>query len=108
MRLPAMAVRFAPPLAVDNSAPSGRTFTIPVTVQRQAGAPATTIRALTVEVSYDGGQTWRKADLHRQGAGWAVVVRHPAGPGYVPLRVTARDSAGNTVTRRVIQAYRLR
>nr|WP_239531361.1 S8 family serine peptidase [Micromonospora sp. PPF5-6] len=106
--LPAMAVRFAPPLAVDNSAPAGRTFTIPVTVERQPGAPAAKVAKLTVDVSYDGGQTWRKADLHKQGAGWAAVVRHPAGPGYVSLRATARDSAGNTVTERIIQAYRLR
>ncbi|MCW3841385.1 S8 family serine peptidase [Micromonospora yasonensis] len=107
-RLPAMAVRFAPPLAVDNSAPAGRTFSIPVTVERQSGAPAAKVAKLTVDVSYDGGKTWRKADLHRQGAGWAAVVRHPAGPGHVSLRATARDSAGNTVTERIIQAYRLR
>ncbi|MFG2058227.1 S8 family serine peptidase [Micromonospora sp. NPDC048930] len=108
LRLPAMAVRFAPRLAVDNSAPAGRTFTIPVTVERQPGAPAATVAKLTVDVSYDGGKTWRKAELHRQGTGWAAVVRHPAGPGYVSLRATARDSAGNTVTQRIIQAYRLR
>ena len=107
-RLPAMAVRFAPPLRVDNSAPAGRTFVIPVTVERQPGAPAARVAALTVEVSYDGGKTWRKAALHRQGAGWAATVRHPAGPGYVSLRTTARDTAGNTVTERIIQAYRLR
>ncbi|MGW5671500.1 S8 family serine peptidase, partial [Micromonospora sp. NPDC003776] len=107
-RLPAMAVRFAPPLAVDNTAPAGRTFTIPLTVERQPGAPAAKVAALTVDVSYDGGKTWRKAELHRQGVGWAAVVRHPAGPGYASLRATARDSAGNTVTERIIQAYRLR
>ncbi|OKI49281.1 S8 family serine peptidase [Micromonospora sp. CB01531] len=108
LRLPAMAVHFAPPLAVDNSAPTGRTFTIPVTVERQPDAPAAKVAKLTVDVSYDGGKTWRKADLHKQGAGWVAVVWHPAGPGYVSLRATARDSAGNTVTQRIIQAYRLR
>ncbi|MEU3453185.1 S8 family serine peptidase [Micromonospora sp. NPDC006766] len=107
-RLPAMAVRFAPSLAADNSAPAGRAFTIPVTVHRQPGAPAATVAALTVDVSYDGGRTWRKADLRRQGAGWVADVRHSAGRGYVSLRATARDSAGNTVTTRIIQAYRLR
>ena len=106
--LPAMAVRFAPSLAADHSAPAGRAFTIPVTVQRQPGAPAAKVAALTVDVSYDGGRTWRKADLHKQGAGWAADVRHPAGRGYVSLRATVRDSAGNTVTVRIIQAYRLR
>ncbi|SCG73060.1 S8 family serine peptidase [Micromonospora humi] len=107
-RLPAMAVRFAPPLSVDGTAPAGRTFTVPVTVQRQPGAPAGKVKALTVDVSYDGGKTWRKATLKKQGAGWTATVRHPAGPGYVSLRASARDDAGNTVTQRIIQAYRLR
>ncbi|SBT47226.1 Serine protease, subtilisin family [Micromonospora auratinigra] len=107
-RLPAMAVRFAPPLAVDNSAPAGRPFVVPVTVERQPGAPNAKVTGLTVDVSYDGGKTWRKADLHKRGGGWFAVVRHPAGPGHVSLRATATDSAGNTVTERIIQAYRLR
>ncbi|WP_319459446.1 S8 family serine peptidase [Micromonospora sp. RTP1Z1] len=107
-RLPAMAVRFTPPVRDDNTAPAGRAFTIPVTVERQPGAPAAKVAALTVEVSYDGGKTWRKAALHRTGTGWTATVRHPAGPGYVSLRTTARDTAGNTVSERIIQAYRLR
>ncbi|MFI7428724.1 S8 family serine peptidase [Micromonospora sp. NPDC049836] len=107
-RLPAMAVRFAPPLSVTNSAPAGRSFTIPVTVHRQPGAPADRVTRLTVDVSYDGGRTWQKADLRRQGDGWAATVRHPAGPGHVSLRASARDGAGNTVTQRITQAYRLR
>ncbi|MEW2440841.1 S8 family serine peptidase [Micromonospora marina] len=107
-RLPAMAVRFTPPLAVDSSAPAGRTFTVPVTVQRQPGAPSGRVVALAVDVSYDGGKTWRKAALKKQGGGWTATVRHPAGPGYASLRATARDDAGNTVTQRIIQAYRLR
>ncbi len=107
-RLPAMAVRFTPPLAVDSSAPAGRTFTVPVAVQRQPGAPSGRVVALTVDVSYDGGKTWRKATLKKQGGAWTATVRHPAGPGYASLRATARDDAGNTVTQRIIQAYRLR
>ncbi|MDG4804837.1 S8 family serine peptidase [Micromonospora sp. WMMD980] len=107
-RLPAMAVRFAPPLSVDGTTPAGRTFTVPVTVRRQPGAPSGKVEALTVDVSYDGGKTWRKATVKKQGTGWAATVRHPAGPGYVSLRASARDDAGNTVTQRIIQAYRLR
>ncbi|MEU1967709.1 S8 family serine peptidase [Micromonospora sediminicola] len=107
-RLPAMAVRFTPALAVDGTAPAGRTFTVPVAVQRQPGAPSGKVAALTVDVSYDGGKTWRKAALKKQGGGWTATVRHPAGPGYVSLRASARDDAGNTVTQQIIQAYRLR
>lgn len=108
-RLPLSAVRFAPPLRVDNSAPAGQSFVVPVRVQRQPGAPAARVEKLAVDVSYDGGKTWSKAKLVRTSTdGWSALLRHPAGPGHVSLRATARDTAGNTVTQRVIQAYRLR
>ncbi|MFG1890018.1 S8 family serine peptidase [Micromonospora sp. NPDC049051] len=106
--LPASAIRFAPRLDRDNTAPAGRSFVIPVTVQRQPGAPPARVAALTVDVSYDGGKTWQQARVRPDGQGWAATVRHPSGAGHVSLRATARDTAGNTVTQRVIQAYRLR
>ncbi|TDB96131.1 peptidase S8 [Micromonospora fluostatini] len=106
--LPVSAVRFRPPLRVDNSAPAGLPFAIPVEVQRQPGAPAATVTALTVQLSYDGGKTWRTTPVQRVGTRWVAAAWHPAGPGHVSLRATARDSAGNTVTQQIIQAYRLR
>ncbi|MGW3897845.1 S8 family serine peptidase [Micromonospora profundi] len=108
VRLPLMAVRFAPPLRVDNSAPAGRSFVVPVRVEPQPGAPAARVQKLTVDISYDGGKTWHAAQVRKGGHGWTATVRHPAGPGYASLRATARDAAGNTVTQRIIQAYRLR
>ncbi|WP_444948828.1 S8 family serine peptidase [Micromonospora ureilytica] len=108
-RLPLSAIRFAPPLRVDNSAPAGQGFVVPVRVQRQPESAATRVEKLAVDVSYDGGKTWNKAKLVRTSAdGWSAVLRHPAGTGYVSLRASARDTAGNTVTQRIIQAYRLR
>ncbi|MBQ1071896.1 S8 family serine peptidase [Micromonospora sp. C31] len=106
--LPASAIRFAPRLDGDNAAPAGRSFTIPVQVRRQPGAPSARVAALTVDASYDGGKTWQRARVRGGGDGWTATVRHPAGIGHVSLRATARDTAGNTVTQRVIQAYRLR
>ncbi|MGQ5261783.1 S8 family serine peptidase [Micromonospora sp. ZYX-F-536] len=108
-RLPLSAVRFAPPLRVDNSAPAGQGFVVPVRVQRQPGAPAARVEKLAVDVSYDGGKSWDKAKLVRTSTdGWSALLQHPAGAGYVSLRATARDTAGNTVTQQIIQAYRLR
>ncbi|MEH0935634.1 S8 family serine peptidase, partial [Micromonospora psammae] len=101
-RLPLMAVRFAPPLRTDNSAPAGRSFLVPVAVERQPGAPAARVAKLTVDVSYDGGKTWRKAGPVRvPGKGWVAVLVHPHGKGYASLRATARDTDGNTVTTRI-------
>ncbi|MEU1395661.1 S8 family serine peptidase [Micromonospora zamorensis] len=107
-QLPVSAIRFTPPLSVDNAAPAGRSLVIPVQVQRQPGAAGSRVTKLTVDVSYDGGKTWQAAKVRHGGHGWTATVRHPAGPGYASLRASARDTAGNTVTQRVIQAYRLR
>ncbi|WP_406075560.1 S8 family serine peptidase [Micromonospora sp. NBC_01638] len=106
--LPVSAIRFAPPLNADNSAAAGRSLAIPVQVQRQPGAAGSRVTKLTVDVSYDGGRSWQPAQVRHGGHGWTATVRHPAGPGYASLRATARDAAGNTVTERIIQAYRLR
>ncbi|MEU4554967.1 S8 family serine peptidase [Micromonospora violae] len=106
--LPLMAVRFTPPLSLDGSAPAGRSFEVPVQVPRQPGAVGSRVTTLTVDVSYNGGKTWQTAQVRKGGHGWTATVRHPAGPGYASLRATARDAAGNTVTQRIIQAYRLR
>ncbi|OZV82409.1 peptidase S8 [Micromonospora echinospora] len=104
---PAMAVRFAPRLDEAGTAPAGRLWTIPVTVDRQPGAPAATVTALTVDVSYDGGDSWQPTRLRKQGTGWVATVRHPSGPGWVSLRASATGSDGSLVTQRIIQAYRL-
>ncbi|WP_435208648.1 S8 family serine peptidase [Micromonospora sp. bgisy143] len=106
--LPVSAIWFTPPLGRDNAAPAGTSLVIPVQVQRQPGAPAARLTGLSVDVSYDGGRTWQPARVRHGGHGWTATVRHPAGPGYASLRATARDAAGNTVTQRIIQAYRLR
>ncbi|MFG1687689.1 S8 family serine peptidase [Nonomuraea sp. NPDC049269] len=103
-RLPVSIVRFSPALDAENSAPSGRRFTVPVTVQPLEGSTARPVKRLSAEVSYDDGATWTKAEVH----GSAAVLRHPAGDGFVSLRARAVDGAGNTVEQTVIRAYRIR
>ncbi|MEH1168966.1 S8 family serine peptidase [Micromonospora sp. CPCC 205539] len=103
--LPVSVVRFAPQLNEANTAPAG-TLNIPVTVYRQPGAPAATVRDLTVDVSYDDGRTWQRAELKRANAGGMLTVHHPALAGYVSLRARSSDSAGNTVDQTIIRAYR--
>ncbi len=108
VRLPASAIRFAPKLDARQTAPTGRSFHIPVRVESQPGAPAARVASLTVEVSYDGGKTWRSARVQKTGGEWKATVEHPRAAGHVSLRASARDTDGNTVTHRIIQAYRLR
>ncbi|MEV4120902.1 S8 family serine peptidase [Micromonospora sp. NPDC049645] len=106
--LPVSAIRFTPAVNGDNAAAAGRSLVIPVQVRRQPGAAESRVTKLTVDVSYDGGRSWQPARVRHGGHGWTATVRHPAGPGHASLRATAWDAAGNTVTQRIIQAYRLR
>lgn len=106
--LPVSVVRFMPQLDADNAAPAGQSFDIPVTVQRQSGAPSAGVTSLTVEISYDDGQTWNAAPLRRSGDNWVATVQHPNTGGFVSLRASMTDSGGATVTQTVVHAYRLR
>ncbi|GAB2962157.1 S8 family serine peptidase [Streptomyces heilongjiangensis] len=103
-----LGLRFSPRLDADNAAPGGTAFTVPFTVNHQAGSSGGgKVRKPTVEVSYDDGRTWQSARVAPAGKGWTAQVRHPAGPGFVSLRTTATDTVGNSVVQTVIHAYRL-
>lgn len=51
-----------------------------------------------VEVSTDGGRSWRRATPHGSGHGWQrwSVPWRPPGPGSYTLRARATDSTGAT------------
>jgi subtilisin family serine protease len=101
--LPLSVVRFLPPVDLTGTAPKGRTVTVPVVVDRQAGSTATAVRTLTVAVAYDDGKTWTAVPV----SNGAVKLRQPGRAGFVSLRATATDTSGNTVEETVIRAYRI-
>ncbi|MGP4083448.1 hypothetical protein [Streptomyces sp. KR55] len=80
-----------------------------VTVRAQGRAPAPHGSRVQVEISYDDGRTWRPANVHDRGHDtFRATVdrpRHRSGASYVTLRVTARDSAGNSVQQTVSRAW---
>ena len=106
--LPVMAIRFGPTLDEHNAARAGRAFVLPVSVQRQTGAPTARVRDLDLEVSYDDGDTWRRPLLVKAGNRWFALLFHPANATFVSLRAAATDSAGNSVRQTILHAYRLR
>ena len=68
---------------------------------RGSRAPITSVR---VEVSVDGGTTWRSATV--AGAHGHYVTAWPNAPGTKPwLRVSATDAAGGSITQTVQNAY---
>ncbi|MFL6056263.1 MAG: hypothetical protein ACJ72W_25690 [Actinoallomurus sp.] len=102
--LPLTTVRFAPRGLDDrNAAAPGSTTEIPVRVVTNPGATAHAVTNLKVEASTDGAKTWQTLPV----TNGTVSVANPAEPGYVALRATAVDSAGDQVTETVSRAYRV-
>ena len=107
--LPLLAVRFAPPDLDLHNAVRAEEIRIPITVEQPAGAPETTLTALSVDASFDDGRTWRPVAVTLDGpTGGTATITHPRGARYVSLRAAATDSDGNTVTQTVVRAYRCR
>jgi hypothetical protein len=56
--------------------------------------------AVTLDLSYDDGRTWRRAS----GRDGEFRLDAPKKSAFVSLRASAHDSAGNTVSQTVIRA----
>ncbi|MFL6077819.1 MAG: hypothetical protein ACJ73S_31030 [Mycobacteriales bacterium] len=96
-------------VGLDGHAPAGPS-TLGLTVAPPEGAAAETVTAVTVEVSYDDGQTWTPATVTGSGSQFTATYTtpDPAGTdGYVSVRTTATDAAGDSVTQTLIRAYAL-
>jgi len=103
--IPVNVVRFLPELSDTDTAPAGRTLAVPIEVQSQPAATTpVSVRSLSVQVSYDDGVTWQDVTVSRSGARAVAVIMSPAS-GFVSLRATATNSAGNSVTETIIRAY---
>jgi hypothetical protein len=107
VRLPLSTVRLAPKLSLKGTAPVGGTLTVPLKVSG-AAAEAGQVAALTVNVSYDGGRTWKPLTVKTDTKGArSVSVKHPASAKAVSFRVDPKDKGGNTVRETITNAYRL-
>ncbi|MFF5218340.1 S8 family serine peptidase [Micromonospora sp. NPDC000442] len=104
--LPLLQIDYQVPADLHGAVPGKRSHKLGLTLRQPAGVAAPTGTSLRVEVSFDGGRTWRKASVRAHGTRHTATV--PAGQGAVSLRVHASDRAGNTVEQTVIDAYGLR
>ncbi|MFD3306865.1 S8 family serine peptidase [Streptomyces sp. NPDC058694] len=106
-RLPLSTVRLAPKLSLRGTAPAGGTLTVPLKLSGAAAA-AGQVAALTVNVSYDGGRTWKPLTVTTDAKGArSVSVKHPATAKAVSFRVDLKDKGGNTMRETITNAYRL-
>ncbi|MFI1094781.1 hypothetical protein [Streptomyces sp. NPDC020917] len=100
-------------LGLDNTVEAGGVHHITVTGYYQERLSALpTVNALGVETTLDGGRTWHPAGVRASGANsYAVDITNPArgeAPSGVGLRVSATDSAGDTVVQTIPHAYQVR
>ncbi|MBM7784836.1 S8 family peptidase [Tenggerimyces flavus] len=103
--LPLAAVRFRPVVDDEGRAKPGRAV-VPVSVQWQPGSKPWLVKRLSVDVSYDDGQTWERGSLRRTGLGkWELTVSPPAGTTFVSLRAKASGTGGNGVEQTIVRAY---
>ncbi|MET9588014.1 S8 family serine peptidase [Streptomyces sp. NPDC006539] len=91
----------------DKAGRADRHAKLTVTASHLPGTTAA-IGKPSLEVSYDDGKTWQRADLSRSGTGWRTGLHAPKSVGFATLRVTARDRAGNTVSQTITRAFGLR
>jgi hypothetical protein len=103
--LPLSLVRFAPPLDRLNRARKATTVTVPIRVENAPHSTASPVRTLTVQVSHDGGRTWKATPVTGSGTSWSMRVTHPRTAGPVSLRSTMTRSDGGAVTQTVHNAY---
>ncbi|MGW3873598.1 S8 family peptidase [Streptomyces sp. NPDC005069] len=102
--LPLMQIKYG----VDTNAAgkAARNATLAASVAHLAHATgAGTLSAVTLEVSYDDGHTWRKITRGHDGR---FGLSAPKQAQFVSLRAHAHDSAGNAVAQTVIRAFGLR
>ncbi|MFE9614011.1 S8 family serine peptidase [Streptomyces sp. NPDC006012] len=103
--LPLLQLDYAVP--TDGADRASRQAGLAVTALHLPGATgAGRVDRLTVDVSYDDGHRWQRLRERNDGGHYALDA--PRGAGFVSLRVSAGDTAGNTVTQTVSRAFGLR
>ncbi|GLW79202.1 Subtilase family protein [Actinokineospora globicatena] len=106
---PLLAVRTSAEVDDQGTARPGTYLPLRLTTQRQAGAPTPRITTLRTDYSTNDGRTWRPAPtLHIPTGDGLALLTNPNSPAFVSLRITARDTEGNTVTQTILRAYQVR
>ncbi|MFF6785351.1 S8 family serine peptidase [Streptomyces sp. NPDC012510] len=103
---PLSVVRFHPGLSLTGTAKAGARITVPLSLQGPAAAKGH-LKSLTVKVSTDGGRTWKPVTVHSTTSGKPYLsLTNPKRPGTVSFRADLADTAGNTYTGTIHNAYR--
>ncbi len=95
-------------LNMDNQAPAGGHTALRITVNRAGDefspAPRYRLRTVEVQMSVNGGATWRTLTLTHRGSYWLATVPDPAS-GYVSLRSVVTDVRGDSSVQTIYRAF---
>jgi hypothetical protein len=95
-------------LNLDNQAPAGGHTALRITVNRAGDefspAPRYRLRTVKVQMSVNGGATWRTLTLTRRNGYWLATVPDPAS-GYVSLRSVVTDVHGDSSVQTIYRAF---
>ncbi|MFD4669369.1 S8 family peptidase [Lentzea sp. NPDC058450] len=97
--LPLSVIRFTPQLDDEGYGRAGQMLAVPISTQSQVDS----VRVTSVDVSYDGGTTWKRTQLTSN----RVLLAHPRDAKSVSLRAKASGN-GQTVEQTIVNAYLLR
>ncbi|MGW7085551.1 S8 family peptidase [Streptomyces sp. NPDC054871] len=98
-KLPVSTARFAAATDLSSKAKAGETQSVPVTVQ--GAAAGSNLKSLAAYVSYDYGQTWKKATV----SGGKIKVKNPAAGKGISFHAKITDKKGNKSTLSIYNAY---
>ncbi|WP_327398548.1 S8 family peptidase [Streptomyces phaeochromogenes] len=98
-KLPTSSVRFNAAVGLDSRAPADKKVSIPVTVQGSAAGK--NLKSLSVYVSYDYGQTWKKVTVKNGKIG----VTNPAKGKGISFHAKITDKKNNKSTISIYNAY---
>ncbi|WP_411077621.1 S8 family serine peptidase [Streptomyces sp. cmx-10-25] len=92
-------------VSIDNTVRAGRSHDLTLTFRMGAGRPVELTEA-TIEVSYDGGSTWRTRPVALDRATARTALDVPKDATGVSLRVSGTDVSGSAITQTVTDAVR--
>ncbi|WP_316747782.1 S8 family serine peptidase [Streptomyces herbicida] len=98
-KLPASTLRFNAKTGLDSRVEADKTVTFPVTVE--GAAAGSNLKSLSVYVSYDYGQTWKKVEVR----GGKITVKNPAKGKAISFHAKIADKKGNKSTISIYNAY---
>jgi hypothetical protein len=108
--LPLVTASYGLPLDLSGNLTTGPTVAT-ITLGHVAGSPSVPMTSAAVDVSVDGGTTWRPASVTPNPDGMDLIrfTTRPAGSsdGYLAIRVNATDAAGSSLSQTILQAARL-